>query len=61
METRGDNCSICNREFKHRDITFGGVDAAGQPQLTGDCCAQKLKLRLGSGIYLHHSRLRGML
>jgi hypothetical protein len=58
METRGDNCTVCNREFKHCDITFAGRDAAGHYQLTGDCCAKKIKRLLGNGIYLHWSQIR---
>jgi hypothetical protein len=55
----GDGCSICKKPFEHRGTTYGGVDASGQPQLVGECCKTKFKLTLGTGIYLHWSRLRG--
>jgi hypothetical protein len=55
METAGDNCSICGREFNDRDSTYGGVDDTGQVQLTGKCCSGKLQWFHTTGIFLHWS------
>ncbi len=58
METRGDNCTLCSREFQHNEKTFGGILDSGEVHLVGNCCSQKLARVVGMGLYLrHHTHL----
>jgi hypothetical protein len=46
----GDHCSLCHRAFTHNSRTYGGVTAAGDVVLVGDCCAARLATLLTAGL-----------
>ncbi len=56
METAGDNCSLCGREFTDGDVTAGGTDASGTVHLVSTCCASKLSDVVIVGRYLSHGQ-----
>ena len=49
---KGDNCTICGKEFPHNSRTFGGATADGTTVFAGECCARQVVTVIGSGVYL---------
>lgn len=51
LRTKGDNCSLCNREFQHNDRTYGGFSMRDQVVVVGDCCRSKLMAIYAGGVF----------
>ena len=51
IKADGDHCSICRRPFAHGDRTHYGRIAGQRPAIAGDCCADRINLTLGMGVY----------
>lgn len=60
MKSAGDNCSICNRAFPNNSKTFGGTIEGGAVVLAGDCCFERMKVIVLSGVYID-SRIAALL
>lgn len=59
-QERGDNCTLCNRAFKHNEKTSAGTTKKNQVQIVGDCCASQLKTIYATGVYVtRHSAVVG--
>jgi len=52
MKRDGDRCSICKAPLPHNSRTFGGVTSGGDAALAGECCGEKLKETVLSGLYV---------
>lgn len=47
----GDHCTVCRRALAHGDRTHYGRIAGQRPAITGDCCADRINLSIGMGVY----------
>lgn len=52
MKDDGDRCSSCGTPFPHNSRSFGGITAGGDAALVGECCQNKLKEIVLSGLYI---------
>ena len=46
-----DNCSICDKPFRHNCRTVGGLDAHGNVVLAGECCISQVAQAVNYGNY----------
>jgi hypothetical protein len=53
---RSDDCSICGTRHPHNSRTVSGFDIAGKVVLAGECCAAKVAVSFGAGIYCSNRR-----
>lgn len=46
-----DTCSVCGSPLEHNSRTTSGLDAQGAVVVAGECCASRIAVVLGHGIY----------
>jgi hypothetical protein len=46
-----DDCSVCRSPLKHNSCTTSGLDAQGNVVLAGECCASRVAVVFGRGLY----------
>ncbi|MEJ8862292.1 hypothetical protein [Pseudomonas jessenii] len=55
LKHSGDVCGICGAELKHNSQTFGGIVSGNCVVLSGECCAHRLDVMIGAGVYINEN------